>query len=60
MLWIKFGKARIFAEERFMDNQKQNSNTSWIKAHHVNWIGWTIIVLGVMLAGCVLFWISRQ
>jgi hypothetical protein len=43
-----------------MDNQKQNSSTSWLKSHHINRLVWTLIALGVILAGFMLFWISRQ
>jgi hypothetical protein len=43
-----------------MENQKQNSTSSWLKSHHVNRLGWILIALGVILAVLMLMWISRQ
>ena len=43
-----------------MDKQKQSSTSSWLKSHHVNRLVWIVIALGVILAGLMLVWISRQ
>jgi len=43
-----------------MSNEERKSGIGgWLKSHHLNWLGWILVALGVIFAAVMLMRVSQ-